>query len=74
MKTKILDINGKEKASLDLPKCFSAEIRKDIVAKVLEAKKTMQPYAPSPVAGKQHSASRYGTIVWNIRKSKYGEW
>ena len=40
MKSKILDINGKEKGTLNLPKCFSAEIRKDVVAKVLEAKKT----------------------------------
>ena len=73
MKTKILDINGKEKASIDLPKCFSAEIRKDIVAKVLEAKKTMQPYAPSPVAGKQHSASgkiKHRRHVW---KTHYGQ-
>ena len=71
-KTKILDINGKEKGTLDLPKCFSAEIREDIVAKVLEAKKTKQPYAPSPVAGKQHSASgkiKHRRHVW---KTHYG--
>ena len=73
MKTKILDINGKEKGSLDLPKCFSAEIRKDVVAKVLEAKKKMQPYAPSPVAGNQHSASgkiKHRRHVW---KTHYGQ-
>jgi len=72
MKTKIIDINGKEKASVDLPKCFSAEIREDIVTKVLEAKKSQQPYAPSPVAGKQHSASGrliHRRHVWN---SQYG--
>ena len=73
MKTKILDINGKEKASLELPKCFSSEIRKDVIAKVLESKKTQQPYAPSPVAGKQHSASgkiKHRRHVW---KSHYGK-
>ncbi len=72
-KTKILDINGKEKASLNLPKCFSAEIRKDIVAKVLEVKKIQQPYAPSPVAGNQHSASgkiKHRRHVW---KTHYGQ-
>jgi len=72
MKAKILDINGKEKGSIDLPKCFSQEIRKDIIAKVLEVKKTKQPYSPSLIAGKQHSAS--GKIVHrrHVWKSGYG--
>ena len=72
MKTKILDINGKEKGTIELPKCFSHSVRKDIVAKVLEAKKSQQPYGPSPVAGKQHSAS--GKIVHrrHVWKSGYG--
>ncbi len=72
MKANILTIEGKNKATIDLPKCFSQEIRKDIVAKVLEAKKTMQPYAPSLVAGKQHSASgkiKHRRHVW---KTHYG--
>jgi len=73
MKTKIYTIDGKQGKEIELPKCFSASIREDIVAKVLEAKKTQQPYAPSLVAGKQHSAS--GTIkhrrhVW---KTHYGQ-
>jgi len=73
MKTKILTIDGKSKSEINLPKCFSAEIRKDIVAKVLEAKKRKQPYAPSPVAGKQHSASgkiKHRRHVW---KTHYGQ-
>ena len=73
MKTKILDINGKEKGTLNLPKCFSVKIRKDIVAKVLEVKKTQQPYSPSPVGGKQHSASgkiKHRRHVW---KTHYGQ-
>ncbi len=72
MKANVLDINGKNLRTLDLPTCFSQEIRKDIIAKVLESKKTKQPYAPSPVAGKQHSASgkiRHRRHVW---KSGYG--
>ena len=72
MKTKTYDLTGKEKGSLDLPKEFSANIREDIVAKVLEAKKRKQPYAPSPVAGKQYSASgilKHHRHVW---KSQYG--
>ena len=73
MKANILTIEGKKKTAIDLPKCFSAEIRKDIVAKVLEAQKSQQPYAPSPVAGKQHSASgkiKHRRHVW---KTHYGQ-
>jgi len=73
MKAKILDIQGKEKETVELPKCFSQKVREDIVAKVLEVKKIKQPYAPSPVAGKQHSAS--GKIVHkrHVWKSGYGK-
>ena len=72
MKAKLLDTSGKEKASIDLPKCFSRKIREDVVAKVLEAKKSEQPFSPSPVAGKQHSAS--GIIIHrrHVWKSGYG--
>lgn len=72
MKTKILDKTGKEKGTMNLPKCFSTPMRKDIVAKILEAKKSKQPYSPSPVAGKQHSAS--GVIIHrrHVWKSGYG--
>ncbi len=72
MKANILDINGKEKKSISLAKAFSSEIRKDIVAKALEAKKTKQPYAPSPVAGKQHAAK--GKVVHrrHVWRSGYG--
>jgi len=72
MKTKILDINGNKTREIQLPRIFSREIRKDIIAKVLEAKKSKHPYSPSPVAGKQHSAS--GKIVHrrHVWKSGYG--
>lgn len=72
MKAKILDIQGKEKNSIELPKAFEKTIRKDIVMKVLEAKKRKQPYSPSPVAGKQHSAK--GKLVHrrHVWRSGYG--
>ena len=72
MKTKILDIKGKEKSEISLPKSFSAGIREDIVMKVLETKKNKQPYAPSPVAGNQYSAS--GVLIHrrHVWKSQYG--
>lgn len=73
MKAKVLDINGKEKGSLDLPKCFSSKIREDVVAKVLEVKKIKQPYSPSPVAGKQSSASGKIPHRRHVWKTHYGK-
>lgn len=72
MKTKISDISGKKTREIELPKVFSQAIREDLVARILEGKKTQQPYAPSIVAGKQHSAS--GKIVHrrHVWKSGYG--
>jgi len=73
MKTKILDINGKEKSSVELPRFFSDKIREDIVSKVLETKKVKQPYSPSPVAGKQNSASgniQHTRSVWKTMQGK----
>jgi large subunit ribosomal protein L4e len=72
MKAEIFDINGSKAGTLELPECFSAKIRRDLILRVLETKKTRQPYAPSPVAGKQHSAS--GRIVHrrHVWRSGYG--
>lgn len=72
MKTSIVNLDGKKLREIELPKSFSANIREDIVAKVLEAKKRQQPYAPSLVGGKQHSASgiiKHRRHVW---KTHYG--
>ena len=73
MKANILNMDGKKLREINLPECFSAEIREDIVAKVLEAKKRQQPYSPSPVAGNQYSASgkiKHRRHVW---KTHYGQ-
>jgi len=56
MKSNVLSIEGKKLKEIELPNCFSQEIREDIIAKVLEAKKIKQPYAPLLVAGQQYSA------------------
>lgn len=72
MKATILDINGKEKSKIDLPKNFSVRIREDLIQKVVEIKKHSQPYSPSLVGGKQHSAS--GKLVHrrHVWQSQYG--
>lgn len=72
MKAKIYSIDGKAEKEIELPKCFSAKIREDIVGKVLEVKKTMQPYAPSPVAGNQYSARGKTNHRRHVWKSGYG--
>lgn len=71
-KIQVYDIGGSKSKEIELPEFFSSPIRDDIVAKLLEAKKKRQPYSPSPVAGKQHSAS--GKIVHrrHVWKSGYG--
>lgn len=73
MKTNILDINGKKTKEITLPSFFSEPVREDIVAKVLETEKNRQPYAPSPVGGKQHSASgkiQHTRKVWKTMQGK----
>jgi large subunit ribosomal protein L4e len=73
MKAYILDIEGKKGKEITLPSAFSTVIREDIVAKVIEAKKTRQPYAPSPVGGKQHSASGKIQHVRHVWKTMQGK-
>lgn len=72
MKAKIFDIKGKKTKEIALPGIFSRPVREDIVARILESKKTQQPYAPSLVAGKQHSAS--GKVIHrrHVWRSGYG--
>ena len=72
MKTDIIDINGEKTKTIELPGAFSGHIRKDLIQRVLEAKKHRQPYAPYFMAGKQHSAS--GRIVHrrHVWRSGYG--
>jgi large subunit ribosomal protein L4e len=72
MKATILDTNGKKVKEIDMPKFFSKKVREDLIFKVLETEKQKQPYAPSLVAGKQHSAK--GKIVHrrHVWRSGYG--
>jgi len=71
-KAKILTIDGKEKTKIDLPKCFSASVREDIIAKIIEVKKNKQPYGPSILAGNQYSASGKINHRRHVWKTSYG--
>ncbi len=71
MKVPILSPSGK-KQEIEVPEFFRHEVRQDIIAKVIEAKKHKQPYGPFEWAGKLYSASgkiRHRRHVW---KSAYG--
>ena len=60
MKTSAYDLKGHKHSEISLPSIFASKIREDIVLKYYEADKEFHPYAPSPYAGRKHSAS--GTI------------
>ena len=60
MKSKIYDVGGKEKGTIELPKFFDTRVREDLVHKYFEADKFTQPYSPNERAGMRQNAS--GTI------------
>jgi len=71
MKSAILDINGKKIKEINLPSFFSAEIREDIITKVLAAKRQYSLYAPNDMAGRVHSASGKIKHLRGVWKSAY---
>nr|AJS12800.1 ribosomal protein L4/L1e [uncultured archaeon] len=73
MKAGVFNVDGKKTKEIELPKFFSEGIREDIVARVLEAKKIKQPYAPSPMAGNQSSASGILSHRRHVWKSDRGK-
>lgn len=60
MKAQIHDLSGKKTGEMDLPTLFGTRVRADIALKYYEADKYYSPHSPSPIAGRQSSAS--GTI------------
>jgi len=60
MKATLFTPQGEKKGTIELPNAFKTEIREDIVVKVYESEKLVQPYASFVDAGKRQSAS--GTI------------
>ncbi|MDP3966552.1 MAG: 50S ribosomal protein L4, partial [archaeon] len=72
MKANLLDVDGNKLKQIEIPEFFESEVKTDLIQKILELKKTKQPYGPSPVAGNQYSASgklKHHRHVW---KSQYG--
>jgi len=72
MKTEVLNPEGKKIKEIELPKCFSYQIREDIAQKYYEAQKKIQAYGPNKNAGKMYAASgklRHRRHKW---KTTYG--
>ena len=73
MKAQVYNQDGVKDKEMQLPACFDSAVRADLIWKYLEAKKTMHPYGPSPVAGKQHSASGIIKRRRHDWKASYGK-
>lgn len=72
MKIEVLNAEGKKKGEITT-EIFSEKIREDVIQKVVETEKRKSPYAPSPLAGKQASASgktRHGRRRWRSAAGK----
>lgn len=72
MKAQIISLDGEKLGEIELPTIFSAKIREDIIKKVFEAEKTMQPYGPNPKSGRKHSASGIIRHLRHAWKGGYG--
>lgn len=72
MKMNVLSLDGKKLKQIEMPNFFLQKVREDLIMKIIETKKTKQPYSPSPVAGKQHSASGILIHRRHVWKSQYG--
>ena len=72
MKLHVLDTDGKKTKEITT-ELFEEPIREDLIFKVIEAEKTMQPYAPKQYAGMNSSASgkvQHKRHSWNTDRGK----
>lgn len=62
MKVDVLDLEGKTKEKIDLPKVFSEQVREDLIRRAVLASmsKNRQPYGTDPEAGQRSSAHYHG--------------
>jgi|SRR3989344_1976136 len=75
MKSKLFDKTGKSKGTIDLPKNFNSDIRRDILLKVFETQKGIysQAYGAKEGAGAQYSASGISKKRRHDWKGTYGK-
>jgi large subunit ribosomal protein L4e len=62
--TSVLDINGTQKGSIELPPIFEEEVREDLIrrAVIAELSLKLQPQGHSPMAGMNTTARYYGAM------------
>jgi len=72
MKTEILSISGEKVKEIELPSVFSTKVREDVIKKVFEAEKQIQPYSPDPMAGRKQSASGRIRHIRHKWRTAYG--
>ena len=72
MKADVFNIKGEKIKEIELPKCFLFPVREDAIAKMYEASKKKQPYAPFILAGMQYSASGKPKHARRKWKTLYG--
>jgi large subunit ribosomal protein L4e len=75
MKSQLITKSGDKKGTIELPSLFDTPLRQDIIQKVFEALKlnSRHPYSPSPVAGRQSTASgnvRHKRHAWRAHYGK----
>src|SRR3989344_8365201 len=75
MKSKLFDKTGKSKGTIDLPKNFNSDIRRDILLKVYETQKGIysQSYGAKEGAGAGYSASGISKKRRHDWKGTYGK-
>ena len=73
MKGQIVDITGAKKGEVTLPTLFDTRVREDLVQKFYEVSKIYASYAPSPTAGRRHSASGTISHLRHDWKGHYGK-
>lgn len=71
-KTQLLSTNGEKLKEIELPSAFSEKVREDIISKIVEVEKEMQPYGLDPRAGRRHSASGILSHMRHKWKTTYG--
>jgi large subunit ribosomal protein L4e len=73
MKAEIFTLNGEKKGQISLPALFDVRVREDLAQKFYEATKFYAPHAPSPTAGRRHSASGTISHLRHDWKGHYGK-
>ena len=68
-----MSVGGEKLKEIELPSVFSTKVREDVIKKVFEAEKQIQPYSPDPMAGRKQSASGRIRHIRHKWRTAYGK-